>query len=183
MRRNSVTNSVDCKNGTFLSANTCLMSTISLTPSALSSSAESAAATNALHVVGGVPAVVEVRRLGGQQDRRFELPRMHVVVAAARDAGGLACFGPVFAARVQADADRTVCVRLLNDIGQDVISSVSVDEDEAADPLLRKRCGDIGNDSGECGRADTHRAREPASAAGRSLLSRSSRRRGPAAWG
>jgi len=65
-------------------------------------------ATIGCAVVGGVPAVAHVGGVRGEQDGRFEFAGVHVVVVAAGDARGGAGFGPVFAAGVEPDTERTV---------------------------------------------------------------------------
>lgn len=86
-----------------------------------------------------LPPVTHITRVGGEQDRRFELAGVHVVVVATADAGGLASFDPVRAARIQSDAHRTVCIELLDHIAEHVVAAVTVNNDQGANALLYKR--------------------------------------------
>ena len=69
-------------------------------------------ATIGCAVIGGVPAIAHVGRLRGEQDGRFEFTDVHVVVGATGDARGDAGFGPIFAAGVEPDTERTLNVGL-----------------------------------------------------------------------
>src|SRR5271156_2002156 len=105
-------------------------------------------------VVMALPPVTHIARVGGEQDRRFELASMHVVVVATADAGSTARFRPVRAAWIQPDAHRAVCIGLLHHIAEHIVAAVTVHDDQGANTLLCERRTDIGYNSGHGGWAE-----------------------------
>lgn len=98
-------------------------------------------------MVGAVPAVAQVFGVCGKQDRGFQFPGVHVVVVAAGDCGDGAGFGPVFAAGVQTDSDRSLgVVGLLDDVGQDGVAAMGVDHQQTPGTLRGDGFGDVFDD-------------------------------------
>jgi len=93
-------------------------------------------------VVMALPAVAHVARVSREQDRRFELAGMHVVMVTAADTSSSARFRPVSAAWVQPDSHRAVCIRLLHHIAEHKVAAVTVHRDYAEVCVKPRICGD-----------------------------------------
>lgn len=105
-------------------------------------------------VVMALPAVAHVARVSGEQDRHFELAGVHVVVAAARDAGRPAGLSPVLAAWIQPDAHRTAGVGLLHHIAEYVVTAVTIHNNQGGNTLLCEGGTDIRHNGGQGGWAE-----------------------------
>jgi hypothetical protein len=109
-------------------------------------------------MVGGVPTIANIGRVGGEHDRGLEFASMHVVVVATADTGSTARCRPVFTARIQPDAHRTVGVGALYHIGEYVVTAVTIHHDHGGNTLLCEGCTDVGYDGGQRGWAEADRS-------------------------
>src|SRR6516162_7309035 len=107
-------------------------------------------------MVIALPAAAHVARVSGEQDRRFELASVHVVVIATADAGSTARVRPVRAAWIQSDANRAVCIGLLHHIAEHIVAAVTVHHDQGPNTLPCERRTDIGYNSGHGGWAEAY---------------------------
>jgi hypothetical protein len=74
--------------------------------------------------------------VSGEQDGRFEFAGTHVVGAAAAYVGRASRFRSIFTARAQPDSCCTIGVRLLYDVGQNVVAAVTIHHNERFNSLL-----------------------------------------------
>lgn len=108
-------------------------------------------------MVGLLVAITHHFRRNVQKQRNLELTSVHVLVSCAVHTGGNASVVPVspsWEQRHRWPGD----VGLLNDVGERVISAVSVDHSESINARCAQRAGDINDHGGEGGGADTDRS-------------------------
>src|SRR5581483_6128387 len=99
-------------------------------------------------------------REGGQEDGDLKLTGVHVLVGVTVHSGGLTGFVPVLPGGEEPDPGAALNPGLLDEVGEHVVATVAVHDEQPPNPLTLEGLGDVVHDGRQGGGADADRPGE-----------------------